>query len=675
MALSQVENMLQMLDSLLGHMIEHPDFPAISYQKDTIRFGNTCPVQIQKYSSESTEPVDQSFSESGKASWCPIGLRVRRVLATIANLPEREIKHHQTIFHLGLDSISAIRVSSEFRKEGIFLGVTEILRQATIGKIALAAAKEVTEGTSVPGIAIDVDAILNCVLGGIDVEKLLCEREIEVESLARVLPATPGQVYMLSAWQNSRGKLFMPTFRFRSHLLDSTRLQVAWERLTEEEPILRTTFISTGDENNPIIQLVFTNCKAQFSFQQGPLNTNSQLGYILLEASYEQCKAISLTDPPVRIKLVNMATESVILLTIHHALYDGVSLPLLLNKLRTIYNSVPQLPSAEPPRLNRIQYLPSATFADVVAYGVSRDRSKQEDFWCKYLDGVASTLFFSHHAPNEPVSLEERISIFNPTLFSDRLKLESHCRNHGITIQSLFLASFSKIYAETLFSGRHTEHWPTVEPKSTLHSPNLSRAVCLSPGQDQDIIFGVYLSNRHLPIYSGTGNLNELAAPTLNLLPLRVRHPKSTSLHTLARTIQKDLGEISHGENSAGVSMADIERWTRKGQAVGVEVDVWFNYLRLPGINSAGRYEITDHQQDGESFNDGVDAWTKLEEIKAVIPATAAEAQKHGSEMPTPNQGGPLNLEQIGGNMLATNVVRTNFRVSHPFFHFVGHNE
>ena len=303
MALGEVENMLQMLDSLLGHMIKHPDFPVISYEKDTIRFGNTCPVQIQKYSSESTEPVEQSFSESEKASWCPIGLRVRRVLATISNLPEREIKHHQTIFHLGLDSISAIRVSSEFRKEGIFLGVAEILRQDTIEKIALAAAKVVMEGAGVPGIAIDVEATLNGVLRGIDVEKLLVERGIEVESLARVMPTTPGQVYMLSAWQNSGGKLFMPTFRFRSHLLDSTRLQVAWERLTQEEPILRTTFISTGDENNPIIQLVFTNCKPQFSFQQGPLNTNSSLGYILLEASYEQCKAISLTNPPVRMKI------------------------------------------------------------------------------------------------------------------------------------------------------------------------------------------------------------------------------------------------------------------------------------------------------------------------------------------------------------------------------------
>jgi len=84
------------------------------------------------------------------------------------------------------------------------------------------------------------------------------------------------------------------------------------------------------------------------------------------------------------------------------------------------------------------------------------------------------------------------------------------------------------------------------------------------------VIIGIYLANR-----SHLEDLSSLAAPTLNLVPLRVRSPTRTSLAELAKQIQKDLQLIGTPENSS-VGLWEIEAWT------GVTVDTFVNFVKVP---------------------------------------------------------------------------------------------
>ncbi|KAF8420669.1 hypothetical protein EV426DRAFT_239732 [Tirmania nivea] len=682
MSSKQVENMLQILDSLLSHIIESPDSPAVSYDNDTVRFGNTKPVHIHR---PLTEGVPENSIDKTKVAghvkddWCPFELKVRKVLAAIAQIPVAEIERSQTIFHLGLDSISAIRVSSELRKEGIWLGVAEILRNGTVEKIGLAAAEKAKKDDA-PAIVINTNQAIENALTGIDTKSLLEEKGINAESLELIMPATAGQIYMLSIWQNTCGSLFMPTFSFISQPLASERMETAWQMLVKEESILRTTFISTGMERAPILQVVFSEVEAQFTVEEMSIPSKNYQDFVSSQVSQEQQKRVSLRSPLVRLRMINTAKESLLFLTIHHALYDGVSLPLLLKKLRKIYNSVSQAPkpivrdSLSPSAAAPVQIVietlsnspPQSTatklpmeltkasmcqpsLADVVAYTSSRDRSKQENFWSEYLDRAISTLVSSRSNSNElGQKPKERISIFNPTLFSNSITLEGQCRKHGITLQSLFLASFSKIYTELL----------SPKPSKTQNSSSALEATSPRPSSpsdtedaDQDIVIGIYLSNRHLLINTSTEDLYNLTAPTLNLLPLRVRRPKTTGLHTLARRIQRDLAEINNADNSAGVSIADVERWTRRGGFEGVKVDAWFNYLRLSKVNLDGTKDDMGVHAEGDED----DSWTMLEEVKPVLPETAAEAAKLRKPE---EQAKPFILAPVGDDMLGTNLVR-----------------
>ena len=683
----QVDHLLETLDSLLCHITENPDSPAVSYAQDSVQFGNTEPVRVHR------RPVEEPGTSEGQTAtdarttedWSPMELRVMKVLAETAQLPEEEIERTQTIFHLGLDSISAIRVSSELRKDGIHLTVAEILRNATVEKISQAAEQKARDG-AVPAVAIDTERVLQRSLDGLDTEGLLLRKGIEIESVERVMPATPGQVYMLSVWQNSEGTLFMPTFTFKSRPLDNERLRTAWKTLVHEESILRTTFVSTGNDKSPILQIILRDPVAQFESQE--VSSNDIQDVTTLGVSQEQKKKVSLKSPPVRLTVINTPTSSVLLLTIQHALYDGVSLPLLLKKLRKIYNSVSPIPKPIAEIVSVATVLPAAggvadtplpamsssttmptkntrtpssppTLADVVAYTCSRDRTRQEQFWAKYLDGANSTLLSTRCKPVKlsPMPIQ-RTALFNPTLFSNAPVLEEQCRKHGITLQSLFLATFSKLYAEILFPKHSSSYASGATSTATSPLSPLSDADDCTSTTDEDIIIGVYLSNRHLPINSNSEGVEDLAAPTLNLLPLRVRCPKSSGLQTLARRIQRDLGEISNVENSAGVSVADIERWTRRGEGRGLEgvrVDAWFNFLKFLEVEVG---ESTD-QTNADADNGEDDDWGELEEIKPVIPATAAEAlaKRSRNEEFIPTQ-------PVGTDMLDTNVVRKYIMVS-----------
>ncbi|KAF8460398.1 hypothetical protein BDZ91DRAFT_422141 [Kalaharituber pfeilii] len=726
LSMDEVENMLQTLDSLLLHMMDYPDFPAVTYEDNIVRFGNTQPLPIY------TPLIEPNVTQTATpkevkvlGTWSAAELKIRKVLSLVAQIPEDEIERNQTIFHLGLDSISAIRVCSELRKEGIVLSVAEILRHTTIEKMAWAT-EEKEKAEDVPADVINTERALKNAIEGMDVVKLLEGRGVKYETVEKVMPATAGQIHMLSTWQNSSGGLFMPTFSFKSRKLDNRRLETAWRTLVREESILRTTFISTGIERPAILQIVFSDPSVQFESQEVVTSNLQEL--ISVGIAREQQKEVSLKKPPVRLTLVNTSTESVILLTIHHALYDGVSLPLLLKKLRRIYNKVPvvmkqaqeiikaeiavqpaaevqaalTLPSALSQQLEPLPLLaadsyptstevtsdtttssstpiiiPTAnttapaslisipansvltslpTFADVVAYTSSRDRTKQERFWTTYLDGAVSTLL-SSRTKSAPINTtqQERSCVFNPKILNNVTFFEEQCRKNGITLQALFLAAFAKVYADILFpkhdSSNTDESVAMSEANSPQTSSNLSDVEEVSREQDQDVVIGVYLSSRHLPVTQGTESLYDLAAPTLNLLPLRLKNPKTTGLHTLARRIQKGLGEIGNAENSGGVGVADIEKWTRNSEGEGMEgvrVDVWFNYLKLPGT---GIDPENGDSEEAESDCDE-DEWAELEEVKPEIPVMVGEARES-----QPNGINALS-KPVGADMLGTNVVR-----------------
>lgn len=220
-------------------------------------------------------------------------------------------------------------------------------------------------------------------------------------------------------------------------------------------------------------------------------------------------------------------------LKIHHALYDGVSLPLLMEQFQDLCNGITL--SASTHSLDN--YIAAAHAPSLML--------SRKAFWMKYLESVEMQ---PCKGPN--AALRSRIEIFESE-FIHTSTLEAIARRRGVSTQALFLAAYAKVHA--------------------------SRT---GVTDGKDIVLGIYLANRSLPI----DNLPTAPIPTVNLLPLRVRSPISTAILDAATEIQYNLQEIS-GLANATASLHEISEWT------GVKVDTFVNFLSLP---------VTDHNESSK---------------------------------------------------------------------------
>lgn len=460
--------------------------------------------------------------------WTSTESVIRKVLSAVSQTPEKEINKHQNIFHLGLDSISAIKVSSLLQKQSINLGVAEMLKAANIAKMSIIAD---AKSTVPPSAALDSNSIILMHLNELSIEEIIVSANIEPDMIERALPCTPGQVYMISAWKNSGGGLFHSRFHYEAtEHLDRHRLSTAWGTLRERLSILRTAFVSTGNRKVPFLQVILKKSR-------NPINW-------LVDFSAEGRLHGTLDIPLLSLTVllreednVNVLKKTSIFLDIHHALYDGVSLDIIMTQLQEIYYS----------RAPPVQAQPH--IEDFLAAGLTDASQKaRRSFWSTYLGKSDNPIFpLAEH----DFVWTARQSQFTPSLISSTQSLFAIAKLHGISIQAIFFAAFAQVHASLLSKVR----------------------VKMS----KDTVFGIYLANRSHSIEG----IATLASPTLNLVPLRIKDVLSTSVVESAKSIQQDLYAISTLENS-GVGLWEIFDWT------GVVIDCFVNFLTLPGGGDNG---------------------------------------------------------------------------------------
>ncbi|KAI9840539.1 MAG: NRPS [Sclerophora amabilis] len=539
--------MLEQIDSVLCEIIESPDAPTLEFPGDGVSI-----CELPPFLRETTTSLTNGVSihpredSTGPEYWSAIEATVRRVLATVSKVPEVEITKYSTIFHLGLDSISAIKVTSLLRKEQIQISVSNMLKAATVEGIAQLVSDLPAEG---PESDFDSDDILSRATEALDVDEILRKARIDPLEVSHVMPATAGQVYMLSMWQNSGGSLFYPTFQYEANVhLDPARLEVAWKRLLEETPILRTTFMATRRRKMPILQVVLKD------------NPNSLVWLPAKGDGKNILDQLDLTTPPVCLYAHHHSWETSLKLRIHHSLYDGVSLPHIVGRLQELYNN----PAAPEVSTTAFKYLVASDFAPSAYEG-------RKGFWMTYLANSRSSLIPTTRESS--ITSTRRTEIFNPDLLSPTKYLETFARTKGLSIQAIFLAAFARVYASQLCP-------PSTSSSNHTSLPNTS------------IVIGVYLANRSHPFIH---NLSDLPAPTVNLVPLCIKDPSGHSLTSTAQQIQRDLQEISTAQN-IGVSLDEIREWT------GVTVNCFVNFLSLPDF---GEVNESTTEEEGEESHVG----------------------------------------------------------------------
>jgi amino acid adenylation domain-containing protein len=295
---------------------------------------------------------------------------------------------------------------------------------------------------------------------------------------------------------------------------------------------------------NAVLRTVFVSTQDnEMPFLQLVLR-NPPASFVDLDNQEKSSSAIE--QPFVRLTAHKADGTYKLCLKIHHALYDAISLSLLSQELGDHLQDFPAKQQS------------SVKFADFIAQPLSSVEGSARGFWVDYLQGVQHPQLESDDTVSSPA---RHIEVYNPCAMSDMPSFENKLRKQGLSLQSIFFAAYARAYSY------NTD--PTAE----------------------DVIIGIYLSNR-----SHLEDLSSLAAPTLNLVPLRVRCPTRTSLAELAKQIQKDLQAIGTPENSS-VGLWEIEAWT------GVTVDTFVNFVKVPdndNDDAAGKQAIVMDQEAEE---------------------------------------------------------------------------
>lgn len=513
------EGLIKRLEFVLGRLLGSTADPTVEItQQGTVVCGLPA-FQPDRELKESSK-VDAPNNVLKAEQWTDTELVIRGILSDVSHVPENEINKQQTIFNLGLDSISAIKVSSLLRKRSVNLSVREMLKAADIATMASVIDQRVID---IPAVKEDSKKMLVDQLAHLPIEDISASAGIDLNNVENTLPCGSGQVYMLSTWQNSGGDLFYPTFHYQTtQALDEARLSKAWDTLCNKSPILRTAFASTGDWKVPFLQFVLAeNPNPVVRLSESPSEGQLKTGH---------------NKPPVTLAILPPKPDTKgpkqtgIFLNIHHALYDGVSLDVLIADLQQLYRN-PSAPLQTEPQ-----------FDDFLACGLANSSQKaRRTFWSTYLGRGENSLV----PLNGSIRTRARKARFAPSLIPSTDTLLTTAKHHGIGIQALFFAAYARIHASLLARHGVPAH---------------------------DIILGIYLANRALPL----DGLATRAIPTVNLVPLRVRGALQTPLHESARAIQRDLHAIGTVEN-AGVGLWEIFEWT------GVTLDCFINFLSLPG--------------------------------------------------------------------------------------------
>ncbi|KAJ3053452.1 hypothetical protein HK097_004236 [Rhizophlyctis rosea] len=507
---------------LPGLLIPVTHFPAGSTNKADIKVLTSMFEDLDFATLASFSETADNGSDSD-AEITPLGARIRAALAEFTGVNENEVGLNTSIFHLGLDSISSIRLSSKFREFGIHLSVPEILQNFTVVKMAQHLNKrdgDVAIGSVVDNAEkVDLDLAVREALGADFVDEEI-PRVLgqPASNLAAVYPCVGGQVFSIDSWAASGGKDFVHCFAFASNqALDAEKLHTAWTTIVENSAIFKTTFVATTNPELPYVQVVLKDSALAWNVQTHDTDFDETI--VRACAQSERSCLFSLTLPPLRMVCLQFRNRTVLVSTIHHALYDGWSMEIILSNLHSLYHGG-QIENSNTIRKNFLMDI-----------WTQKKAPATKTYWRTALDTPLPSLL-----PRRP-EIQDHCQLFLPGVISNATQLTDICRKHGFTMQALMLAAWAKAQA--------------LETDS------------------RDVIFGLYQSGRSVAVEG----VEKMAGPALNMIPLLVREAHDGDVVSLAQEVQETLVQAS---SYSQVYLHDVQRWVGTDAPI---VNVFVNFL------------------------------------------------------------------------------------------------
>ncbi len=338
-----------------------------------------------------------------------------------------------------------------------------------------------------------------------------------MENVASVYPLSPTQEGML--FHSITGPdpyIRQVTFDIAGELASEV-LKAAWKGVVDRQAVLRTSFVWDGLKQP--VQVVHRDVSPEWNEldwrQLSASEREEQLARFLVA---DRQRGLDLQRPPLlRCTLIRIGAElSHLVVTFHHIILDGWSIPLLLEEVKSRYGSLWR--GIDQP------LEPAPAYRDYISWLKRQNRGGAEAFWKSYLKGVAGPTRLTVESVNQ--AWQRGTSEYGEIRRSAGAKLSLDLRE---------AVCFYHVTTNTLVQGA----WAALLSRHT--------------GQT-DVLFGAVVSGRphDLP------RVEEIAGLFINILPVRVQTDLQPSVKHYLQYLQRDQVAARQFEYA---SLLDIRRW------------------------------------------------------------------------------------------------------------------
>ena len=387
---------------------------------------------------------------------------LQKVWAAVLHLSPESIRLDDNFFHLGGNSILAIRMASMARANGLEVTVSKTFNHPTLSQLALAShpTTQCSVLVTSPFSLLDESPSRKIVIeAAVD---QCCVRRDEIQD---IYPCTPMQEGLI-ALTSQNADMYTAQFVFAlPNEIDIDRFQSAWQATAEAHVILRTRIIqiASGKLFQVVVQrgIDWVNSQCLHTYTTADSNEQIQLGGPLARFAI----AIQPNDGPRHF-----------VLTLHHALYDGWSLPLILHHVEAAYIG---------------EQLQQRLFSPFIHYTLNSDG--KEEFWRSQFTNLNAPVFPSLPSANYVPSAQ---GFLKSTLSNLNIKKTSH------TMATLIRLAWGIVVAHYTDS--------------------------------DDVVFGVTVNGRSAPV----PGIDQMTGPTISTVPVRIRIQPDETIKTALSAVQ-----------------------------------------------------------------------------------------------------------------------------------------
>lgn len=392
----------------------------------------------------------------------------------VLDCPAGTVGQKDNFFQLGGDSIAAMKLASAACSAGFDLTVPEVFMSPQLHDMAqlLSVSSRTNKDSGVTG-TVPLSLIPQEHQAEAR-EQAISQCGISEEDIEDIIPCTALQSG-LAVLTAERPGAYVAHHRLRlPEQVDSDRFKAAWENVAAGNPILRTRIIETVGLG--FVQVVVRNQILNWTAadQQGDEKISHGLPFGKPLVHFKILPASDKAPPSVDL-----------MLTMHHAVYDAWSLPLLLQRAQLAYHDDSSETRAIP-------------FQNFVQYALSQKDAALE-YWQGQFEDVDAEPFPALPAPSfRPRALQVK-----------RCSVQSGPFEYSVTRSTAIRLAWALVQAQ--YQGK------------------------------QDVIFGMVSTGRTAPVKG----VEAISAPTIATVPLRVVIDSATTVVQALQSLQQSIARMA----------------------------------------------------------------------------------------------------------------------------------